>query len=51
MRKDQIALQLYTLRERYARDAVATLRAVAETGYRAVEFPGDRGLAAPERAS
>ena len=38
MRTDQIALQLYTVREEAARDFLGTLRRVAELGYRAVEF-------------
>lgn len=37
---DKIAVQLYTLRELTARDMLGTLRAVAEQGYRAVEFAG-----------
>jgi sugar phosphate isomerase/epimerase len=40
MRKDQIALQLYTLREASKQDFIATLRKVAELGYRAVEPAG-----------
>lgn len=40
MRHDQIALQLYTVRRLAARDLPATLRAVAEAGYDAVELAG-----------
>ena len=40
MRRDQISLQLYTVREETARDMPATLREVAEIGYPAVEFGG-----------
>ena len=44
MRKDQIALQLYTLREASKQDFIATLRKVAELGYRAVEPAPNHGL-------
>ena len=40
MRRDQIALQLYTVRRLAADDLPGTLRAVAEAGYRAVELAG-----------
>ena len=40
MRPDQIALQLYTVRELTAVDLPGTLRAVAAAGYRAVELAG-----------
>jgi len=40
MRKDQISLQLYTVREETARDMRATLRRISEIGYPAVEFAG-----------
>jgi sugar phosphate isomerase/epimerase len=40
MRQDQIALQLYTVRELMADDLPGTLRAVAAAGYRAVELAG-----------
>jgi len=40
MRHDQIALQLYTVRELMAKDLAGTLRAVAAAGYRAVELAG-----------
>ena len=44
MREDQIALQLYTVRENTARDMPATLRQLADMGYTAVEFAGYGGL-------
>lgn len=40
MRKDQIGIQLYTLRELAAQSYVDMLRTVAEMGYRGVEFAG-----------
>ena len=40
MRHDQIALQLYTVRQLAADDLVGTLQAVAAAGYRAVELAG-----------
>jgi len=40
VRKDQIALQLYTVRRLLATDLPGTLRAVVEAGYRAVELAG-----------
>jgi sugar phosphate isomerase/epimerase len=40
MRNDQIALQLYTVRELLARDLPGTLRQVADAGYRHVELAG-----------
>jgi sugar phosphate isomerase/epimerase len=40
MHRDQIALQLWTVRRELASDRVGTLRAVAEAGYRAVEVAG-----------
>jgi len=40
MRRDQISLQLYTVREETARDMPATLRKVSEIGYPAIEFAG-----------
>lgn len=39
-RLDRIGLQLYTVRGRMERDAAATLREVAEVGYREVETAG-----------
>ena len=45
---DQVALELYTVREQAAADFPGTLRAVAEAGYRAVEFAGTHGLATGE---
>lgn len=46
MRSDQIALQLYTVREPAKRDFLGTLREVAAIGYTAVELAGLRGLPA-----
>ena len=40
MRPDQVALQLYTVRDLIARDLEGTLRAVASAGYRFVEIAG-----------
>ena len=40
MRPDQIAVQLYTLRELTAQDLPGTLRAVSAAGYRSVELAG-----------
>jgi sugar phosphate isomerase/epimerase len=40
MRHDQIALQLYTVRDLAAVDLAGTLQAVAAAGYRAVELAG-----------
>jgi len=40
MRRDQIALQLYTVRRLAAIDLAGTLRSVATAGYRAVELAG-----------
>ena len=40
MRTNQIALQLYTVRDRMAIELPGTLRAVAAAGYRAVELAG-----------
>lgn len=40
MRRDQIALQLYTVRRLAEQDLAGTLRAVAAVGYRAVELAG-----------
>ncbi len=45
MRADQIALQLYTVREHTARDFIGTLERLARFGYRAVELAGYGGLA------
>jgi len=44
MRKDQISLQLYTVREHTANDMPDTLRRLAEIGYTAVEPAGFGGL-------
>ena len=46
MRVDQIALQLYTVRELAGRDLPGTLRGVAAAGYRAVEVAGLPPIAA-----
>ena len=48
MRRDQISLQLYTVREETARDMPATLRRISEIGYPAVEFAGFSGLSAED---
>ena len=48
MRKDQIGIQLYTLRALAARDFDATLAEVAKAGYPGVEFAGFQGLSAAE---
>jgi sugar phosphate isomerase/epimerase len=40
MRRDQISLQLYTVREATARDMPGALREISEMGYPAVEFAG-----------
>jgi len=45
MRRDQISLQLYTVREETARDMPGTLREISDIGYPAVEFAGYGGLA------
>jgi sugar phosphate isomerase/epimerase len=44
MRRDQISLQLYTVREETVRDMPGTLRRISEIGYPAVEFAGYGGL-------
>jgi sugar phosphate isomerase/epimerase len=44
MRRGQIALQLYTVRELATRDMIGTLRQLAEMGYGAVEFAGFGGV-------
>lgn len=43
-----IALQLYTVREACQQDFPATLRKVAEIGYKGVEFAGLHGMSAAE---
>lgn len=48
MRRDQIAPQLYTVRDLAKADLPGTLRKVAEVGYPAVEFAGLHGHAATE---
>lgn len=47
MKKNQIGIQLYTIREAAAADLDAALGRVAEIGYTAVEFAGFQGLTAP----
>jgi sugar phosphate isomerase/epimerase len=46
MNKDQIGIQLYTIRQAAAKDFDAALGRVAEIGYTAVEFAGFQGLTA-----
>lgn len=48
VRRDQIALQMYTVREAAGKDFVGTLKRVAEMGYPAVEFAGFGGMAAAD---
>ena len=48
MRRDQISLQLYTVREETARDMPGTLRKISEIGYPAVEFAGYGNLSAQD---
>lgn len=48
MKADQIALQLYTVRDRTAQDFVGTLRQLAAYGYKAVELAGFGGLEAKD---
>lgn len=48
MKRDQIGVQLYTLREMAAKDLNATLREVATMGYAGVEFAGFHGHSAAE---
>jgi sugar phosphate isomerase/epimerase len=48
MRKDQISIQLYTLRALAAEDLDATLAKVAAAGYPAVEFAGFQGNSAED---
>jgi len=43
MRRDQIALQMYTVRDLAKADFLGTIRKVAEIGYPAVEFAGLHG--------
>jgi sugar phosphate isomerase/epimerase len=50
MRPDQIALQLYTVRDVARTDLAGTLRAVAGAGYRAVELAGLPETPTPELA-
>jgi sugar phosphate isomerase/epimerase len=48
MSRTPIAVQLYSVREDSAKDFPATIKAVAELGYEAVEFAGYHGLSAQE---
>lgn len=48
MKRERIALQLYTVRERTAQDMLGTLRQLAEMGYGAVEFAGYGGVGTRE---
>ena len=48
MRRDQIGVQLYTLRSMTATDFDGTLAKVAEAGYPGVEFAGFQGLSPQE---
>jgi sugar phosphate isomerase/epimerase len=48
MKRDQIGVQMYTLREMAARDLDATLGVVAKMGYAGVEFAGFQGHSAEE---
>jgi sugar phosphate isomerase/epimerase len=48
VKRDQISLQLYTVRANAKDDFLGTLRAVAEMGYPAIEFAGFGGLSATE---
>src|SRR5690349_18283418 len=47
MTEDQIALQLYTVRDLTAQDMAGTLRRLAEIGYKAVQLAG-YGNSSPE---
>src|SRR4051794_26752363 len=46
--RDNISIQLYTLRDQMAADAEGTLRALARIGYRTVEHAGFVGRSAAE---
>ena len=48
MKRERIALQLYTVRDRTAQDMLGTLRQLAEMGYGAVEFAGFGGVGTRE---
>lgn len=48
MKRDQIGVQMYTLREMAAKDLDATLGAVAKMGYTGVEFAGFQGHSASD---
>lgn len=51
MQKDQIALQLYTVRDAMKADPLGTLQKVAGMGYPAVEFAGLHGVSAADLRS
>lgn len=51
MNRDQIALQLYTVREFTAQDMLGTLRLLADQGYHALEFAGFGGVPAADLRS
>jgi sugar phosphate isomerase/epimerase len=51
MRRDQISLQLYTVREETAHDMPGTLRRISEIGYPAVEFAGFGDLSSQDLAT
>ena len=48
MKREQIGVQLYTVREMAAKDFDATLGAVAKMGYAGVEFAGFHGHSATD---
>jgi sugar phosphate isomerase/epimerase len=48
VKKDQISIQLYTVREVASQDFLGTLSKIAEIGYPAVEFAGLHGYSAAE---
>lgn len=48
MKRDQIGVQMYTLREMAAKDLDATLGTVAKMGYTGVEFAGFQGHSAAD---
>ena len=51
MNANQIAIQMYTLREESAKDLVGTLGKLAGVGYTAVEFAGFHGVPVPDLRS
>lgn len=48
MKKDQISIQLYTVRHDASADFIGTLSRIAEIGYPAVEFAGLHGIPAAD---